>query len=229
MTALLTRPRETTQKLTPTRLNNGDRLSMAEFKRLYEASPHIRRAELIEGVVYVASPVFLPHARAQANAITWLGNYQVKTPHTIVTGEQSVELDIDNGVQPDALLWIEGDIDEEGGLVVGSPTLVVEVAASTRSYDLGIKKRVYRRNKVKEYLVFAALEEEIHWFYWDDGIYKEIEPDEKGIYQSRVFGGLWLEGEAFWKRDMAQVLKVLGEGMESAEHAQFIKTLTNRV
>jgi hypothetical protein len=32
---------------------NGDRLARAEFERRYEAMPHVKKAELIEGVVYL--------------------------------------------------------------------------------------------------------------------------------------------------------------------------------
>ena len=38
-------------------LENGDRLTRDEFERRYEAMPHLKKAELIEGVVYVPSPV----------------------------------------------------------------------------------------------------------------------------------------------------------------------------
>lgn len=38
-------------------LENGDRLTRPEFERRYEAMLHLEKAELIEGVVYVGSPV----------------------------------------------------------------------------------------------------------------------------------------------------------------------------
>ena len=212
-------------KYTPPKLINGDRLSLAEFNYLYKNSPHIRRAELIEGVVYVASPVYLPHGYAQADIIGVLYTYSVHTPHTVCVGEQSVELDGDNAVQPDSALWIEDAVDESGGIVVGSPTLVVEVASSTRSYDLGAKKRVYRRNKVQEYLVLSAFEKKVFWFRWVDGVYVEIEPDEDGVYKSEVFPGLWLDSMAFWERDGMALMEVLQAGIKSAEHAQFVETL----
>ena len=44
--------RETVPLLEP-----GDRLTRAEFERRYEAMPELRKAELIEGVVYMPSPV----------------------------------------------------------------------------------------------------------------------------------------------------------------------------
>ena len=38
-------------------LEHGDHLTREEFERRYEAMPHVRKAELIEGVVYMPSPV----------------------------------------------------------------------------------------------------------------------------------------------------------------------------
>lgn len=199
----------------PTRLQNGDRLTLSEFKQLYANSPKIRRAELIEGVVYVASPVYLPHSTAQAQIITLLSVYHGQTPNTKVVGEQSVQLDNDNEVQPDALLWYEGDVEEIGGLLVGSPTLVVEVAVSTRAYDLGVKKQVYRRNKVQEYLVLAAHEQEIFWHRWQNGAYTLIQPNENGIYKSVAFLGLWLDSKAFWAQDTQKLLSTLNLGIQT--------------
>lgn len=50
-----------------TRLEPGDRLAHAEFMRRYEATPEVKKAELIEGVGYMPSPVRMdvngsPHA-----------------------------------------------------------------------------------------------------------------------------------------------------------------------
>lgn len=214
-------------KYTPPKLNNGDRLSLAEFNYLYKNSPHIRRAELIEGVVYVASPVYLPHSLAQAEIIGFLLEYRNRTPKVIVAGEQSVELDGDNAVQPDAVLWVEGDIEESDGILIGAPRLVIEVAVSTRSYDLGRKKQIYRRNKVQEYLVLSAFEKKVFWFRWDGGAYIEIEPDKNGVYRSETLPGLWLDADAFWNDPLA-LRETLREGIKSAEHTQFAETLKNK-
>jgi hypothetical protein len=38
-------------------LENGDRLTRAEFERRYDAMPNLKKAELIKGIVYLGSPV----------------------------------------------------------------------------------------------------------------------------------------------------------------------------
>src|SRR5215210_5401299 len=121
-------------------LENGDRLTRPEFERRYEAMPHLRKAELIEGVVYVGSPVrFTRHGKPNSDVEIWLGVYRVATPGTVSGGHSTVRLDLDNEPQPDILLRREAGgssaIDEDG-YVEGAPELVVEIAASSASYDL---------------------------------------------------------------------------------------------
>lgn len=92
----------------------------------------------------------------------------------------------------------------------------------TRAYDLDIKKHVCRRNKVQEYLVLAAYEQEIFWFRWDGSHYLAIEPDPDGVYRSQVFPGFWLHGSALWRDDLAALYATLNQGLVTAEHADFV-------
>ena len=69
---------------TPPPLESGDRLTRAEFERRYEAMPDVKRAELINGVVYMGSPVrFRAHGRPHVVLLTWLGMYSALTIYTI--------------------------------------------------------------------------------------------------------------------------------------------------
>jgi hypothetical protein len=51
-------------------LESGDRLTRAEFERRYKATPETFKAELIEKVVYVASPVRVFHGNPHFNLVT---------------------------------------------------------------------------------------------------------------------------------------------------------------
>ena len=78
-------------------LENGDRLTRGEFERRYEARPDIKKAELIEGVVYMPSPTrSASHARPHAATITWLGSYAASTRGVQVNDNPTVRLDLDN-------------------------------------------------------------------------------------------------------------------------------------
>ena len=196
---------------TLTILENGDRLNRLEFERRYTASK-IKKAELIEGLVYVASPLrFTPHAKPHAQVLTWLGTHQTLVAGLEVGIEPTVRLDDDNEPQPDAVLFrlngnAQVDID---GYITGAPELIVEIAASTVSYDLHAKKRTYERNGVKEYIVWRTLDQQIDWFVLENREYKNLDPDASGIMHSLEFEGLRLNVSAILSGDMSTVLKTL--------------------
>jgi hypothetical protein len=88
-------------------LEPGDRLSRAEFERRYEAMPDLNKAELIEGVVYIPSPVrYRRHGRPHAHLIMWLGVYESATPGVETADNSTARLDLDNEPQPDGMLLI---------------------------------------------------------------------------------------------------------------------------
>lgn len=141
-------------------LENGDRLTRALFEQRYHAMPKHKKAELIEGKVYIASPVRArKHGKPHAAVMTWLGCYWQGTPGIELMDNPTVRLDTDNEPQPDACLRIESIAGGQSRItdddyIEGAPELIVEIAASTASYDLHDKKQVYRRNGVQEYLVW---------------------------------------------------------------------------
>jgi Uma2 family endonuclease len=209
-------------------LENGDRLSRFEFERRYEAMPHLKKAELIEGAVYMASPLRIKsHGEPHSLLITWLGTYKAFTPSTVIGDNSTVRLDLDNEPQPDAVLFIPGRQATIGAddYIEGAPELVVEVAASSAAIDLHDKKRAYRRNGVQEYLVWRTLEHQIDWFGLQADEYVTQQPDEKGIIRSRVFPGLWLAVSALLSGEMTTVLSVLQQGLNSTEHQEFVQQL----
>ena len=207
-------------------LENGDRLSYGEFERRYAAMPQHQKAELVEGVVYMASPLrFTTHAEPHGRLITWLGVYQSATPATAMGIEPTVRLDSDNEFQPDGVLLMPGGSSQlsQEGYIQGFPELVVEIAASSAAIDLGDKKRVYRRNGVQEYLVWQIFDEQLDWFYLEDGVYQSLTPDDDGILRSRVFPGLWLNWPQLLQNNLAAVLNTLQLGLQSSEHEAFVQ------
>jgi Uma2 family endonuclease len=210
-------------------LEPGDRLTRPEFERRYEAMPHLKKAELIEGVVYVPSPVrHEGHGRQHAALSYWLSAYSASTPGLEVSDNATVRLDLDNEPQPDLLLRIvpggQSRVDP-GGFIDGAPELVAEIASSSAAYDLHQKLNVYRRHGVREYIVWRVLEQGIDWFVLRDGSYERLHTDDTGVFWSEVFPGLWLDATAMIRGDMATVLKVLEKGLASGEHEVFVVNL----
>jgi len=222
-------PRQRRLALPP--LESGDRLSRSEFERRYAAMPELKKAELIEGVVYVASPLrFEPHAEPHADIVTWLGIYKAMTPGVRLGDNPTVRLDRDNEPQPDAVLRLDEGVGGQSvlskdGYVEGAPELIAEVAASTAAIDLGDKLRAYRRSGVREYLVWQVFEERMTWFGLQEDEFISLEPNRDGYWCSQVFPGLWLDGQAMLVGNMQRAIAVLQRGLASPEHRAFVESL----
>jgi Uma2 family endonuclease len=236
---IIDRPQQSTQvqptvEVGPPPLNSGDHLSRAEFERRYQAHPEIKKAELIEGVVYVSSPIhYQRHADPHADIMTWLGVYRAATPGIKSGDNATLHLDFENEVQPDGLLRLEPEVGgrsfiTEDDYLEGVPELIVEVAASSVSYDLHEKRRAYARNGVPEYLVLQTYEKQVDWFVLHEGVYEPLKSDANGILRSENFPGLWLQPAALWLGDLATMLAVLQEGLASPEHTAFVEQLQAR-
>ncbi|MEM1012708.1 MAG: Uma2 family endonuclease, partial [Planctomycetota bacterium] len=120
-------------------LQNGDRLSHEEFMRRYEAMSGVT-AELIDGTVYMASPVRLEqHGEPHSSIVGWLVAYRSRHPDVRLGDNVTLILGRDTDPQPDACLLLPesrgGRAKLVDGYVHGPPELVVEVAASTASLD----------------------------------------------------------------------------------------------
>jgi Uma2 family endonuclease len=156
--------------------------------------------------------------------------YRAYTPGVLVGNNSTIRLDMDNAPQPDALMIVDPELGGRAQIdaddyVAGSPEWVGEVSASTASFDLHTKLRVYRRNQVLEYLVWRVLDQAVDWFVLRQGEYERLPLQASGIYQSGVFPGLWLDAAALTRFDLATVYQVLQQGLASPEHQTFVSRL----
>jgi Uma2 family endonuclease len=212
-------------------LENGDRLTREEFERRYMAMPENVQAELIEGVVFMGSPVrFIDHGEQHADLMIWAGIYKNGTPGVRLGDNSTVRLDGANEPQPDVCLLIDpirgGTVKfGQAGYIEGAPELVAEVASSTVSQDLGPKLNAYCRNGVREYLVWRVQDGEIDWFILRAGQFDRLLPDADGITRSVVFPGLWLDTAAMLTGNQARVQAVLLEGLAHSTHTAFVARL----
>ena len=211
----------------------GDRLTRAEFERRYAAMPNVKKAELIEGVVYMASAVrYTRHGWPEGNLAAWLVYYNTLTPGLGRVHNSTVHLDLDNEPQPDLMLRLPvaaggaSRIDADG-YVDGPPELVIEVAASSVSYDLHQKLGAYRRNGVREYLVHRVDDGLLDWFVLRDGVYERQEPDARGNLHSTVFPGLTLDVAALLRGDLMGMRAVVEAAVAAAgaAHAALVQRL----
>lgn len=212
-------------------LANGDLLHSKEFLRRYDRMPDVKKAELIEGVVFMGSPVSISHARPDMIIHAWLLTYSARTPGTEPLANVTVILDSQNTVQPDSLLRL---LPTRNGrtqvttsdLLSGPPELIVEIAASSASIDAHKKLAVYQRSGVAEYLLWRVDEGRFDWLHLEDEEYVTAQPDATGIFRSRVFPGLQVSLAALLACDSAAVLASLQEGLAAPAHAEFVRSLT---
>jgi Uma2 family endonuclease len=211
-------------------LAGGQRLSQAEFHRRYEAMPPQTRAELVGGMVYMPSPMSADHGESTPDISLWLGLYRRRTPGVRQADGATIILGEFGEPQPDALLRIEPErggtcyINEDNYLT-GPPELIVEIARSSRPFDLGGKRDDYERAGVEQYVVVALDTQEVHWHVRRGDKLERITPDTDGLYRSAVFPGLWLDPVALLSGDLEGVIAVLERGLATPEHAAFIARL----
>jgi Uma2 family endonuclease len=218
----------------PPTLENGDHLTRCEFERRYNTMPEVKKAELIERVVYMPSPVRAKsHGQPHGQIIGWLASYCAATPGVEFYDNATVRMDLDNEPQPDALLRIEPAVGghshiSEDDYIEGPPELIVEIAASSVSYDLHDKLQAYRRNGVQEYVVWRVYDKQLDWFMLVNEEYVAQQPDDAGIISSHVFPGLRLAVQALLNGDLATVLAEQQKGVGTTEHTTFIQRLQKK-
>jgi len=218
----------------PPRLEQGDRLTREEFERRYDAMPNLKKAELIEGAVYMPSPVrHREHGRQHIQLAGLIMLYSTATAGTDCSDNATIRLDTINGPQPDLVLFVDESAGgntriSEDGYIVGAPELVVEIAASSESYDLHTKLEAYCRNGVREYIAWRTEDGELDWFRLRGKKYVRVQPDDKGVIASSVFPGLRLHVKALLAGDMKKVLAELQKGLKSKEHADFVNRLSQK-
>src|SRR5262249_2518493 len=201
----------------------GDKLTRDEFLRRWEACPGIKRAELIGGTVYMPSPLSRMHGDIDAIVCGWLVAYMGATPG-VACGHNSTALVLEDSPQPDINLRIlpeyGGHVSEEGLYIQGAPELIAEICGTSASYDLHDKLDLYQAAGVREYLTVLIFEQEIRWHVLVRNRYELLPADSDGLWRSRIFPGLWLDGKPLFARDVHDIMARLQEGLSSTEHQQ---------
>jgi len=188
-------------------LENGDELTLDQFEDRYAQHPEIKKAELIEGAVYVASPVSNEHGEPHFSLRIWLGLYCLERSDVIGGDNTSLRLPPSTMLQPDLYLRKVSGTARIGdkGYMESAPELVAEISGTSASYDLHSKMEIYRRAGVQEYIVWRVYDEAIDWFELREGRYERMEADDRGVIASKVFPGLRLDVAKMLAGDLAGV------------------------
>lgn len=213
-----------------TALQPGDQMHAEEFEKRYHQMPDCKKAELIEGVVYVPSPARLRHGQPHGRLVTWIGNYVDATPGTDYADNATNRLDSENEPQPDVALFLDPACGgqtrvSQDGYLTGAAEFVAEVSVSSVALDRGPKLRTYERHGVKEYLIWRVDDEILEWYRRSNDQFELVPADAEGIIRSSVFPGLWLNCSAMLQRKGLDVMKTLNAGLADAKHAEFLQRL----
>ncbi len=213
-------------------LKAGDRLGRDEFMRRWEAHPSLKQAELIRGVVHMASPLSVDHGDLDGVVAGWLGSYAGATPGCRLSINNTWLMTEDSAPQPDTSLRIlpefGGRSRLEGRYTAGAPEFLCEISLSSSAYDLDEKLALYQEVGVQEYLAVLVQEGEVRWHRLNGDRFEVVPLPADGIYRSEVFPGLWLDAAAVLVVDLTRVLAVLKESLASPAHAEFVAQLAAR-
>ncbi len=211
-------------------LHNGDHMTQMEFHRIYSTMPEDVTAELIGGIVYMASPLKISHGSNHVVLASVFFAYESATKGTETGDNTTVIMDDESEPQPDLYLRILPEYGGQSGTteedyVEGAPELIAEIANTSRAIDLHRKRSVYRDAGVREYLVLSLLEQQLRWFDLTQDTELAIPSD--GVIRSLVFPGLWIDSAAVVNRDHHRLMETLKRGLAEPSHADFVKQLAN--
>jgi Uma2 family endonuclease len=211
-------------------MENGDRMSQADFHQAVVSAPKGFRAELVGGIVFIPSPVGARHASV-CNALSGLvWKYRAMTEGVEAGAHVNAILGPDSEPQPDLIVRVRPECGGRSkrvadGSLRGVPELVIEVAHGRWSMDLHAKRRDYAGAGVPEYLVYVIDETAFRWFSAAGG---EIPIPTDGVIRSRQFPGFWIDVAALAATDDLRLTSRLEAGMATPSHAAFVRALAAR-
>jgi Uma2 family endonuclease len=180
-----------------------------------------QKADLIDGVIYMASP-----DNTDANELfMWLGGlldlYVEENDLGKVYGSRvAFRLDDYNGPEPDIAFVRKDRLNRVArGHVKGGPDLAVEIVSpDSVQRDYEKKRKLYERAKVREYWIVDELEQRVTLLrLGPGGKYREVRP-RKGELHSQAVPGFWIRTAWLWQQPRPKRVAVLKEMLErSAE------------
>ncbi len=173
-----------------------DLVSAAEFYRLV---PDGQKADLLDGVIYMASPDsrrpnsltrFLTSLISMYNEARDLGG-------EVFVNRFAFRLSKYRAPEPDVAFVRRGRLHlVQEREMRGGPDVAIEIVSrDSRTRDYGEKKRVYEKAGVTEYWIIDPLKNRVQFFRLKQGRYELVPLDAYRIFRSEVLPGFWLDIE----------------------------------
>lgn len=198
-----------TSPVTPTPL---PRMTYEEFLEWADGI----RAEWVDGEVIVMSPPSNPHQSLMAFLGALLLHFvEAKQLGRIFLPPFQMKLNTrPSGREPD-LLFISKDklSNLKHNYLDGPADMVVEIVSpESQSRDRGDKFYEYEDAGILEYWILDQTRRRAEFYHLEaEGNYKLIDPDENGIYHSKVIEDLWLKVDWLWQDPLPTLMSVLKE------------------
>lgn len=204
----------------------GQAATRDDFLRRWEALPELKNAELIDGNVYLSSPVSNRHGRYEVLLHVWMGAHEAAAPGC-EAGSNGTWFLLESAPQPDGDRRIfprfGGQSRQEGDYCAGATELIAEMSGPSAARDYRPKLAPYQRAGVRECVTVAFEPPQVVWRELADDRYRPLTPDD-GLVRSKV-PGLWLDPQALLAQNTARVLESLSVGLASPGHAEFVERL----
>ena len=173
-----------------------------------------QKADLIDGVIYMASP----ENTDANNLFMWLAGlmdgYVRKRRLGRVFGTRvAFRINEVNSPEPD-IAFVRTDRLHlvHRGFVAGPPDLAVEIVSpDSIDRDYRRKREQYRRAGVSEYWIVDEMEQTVTLLRLDPRRrYLEVKP-RKGVLHSEALSGFWIRPEWLWQEQLPDKIDILSE------------------
>ncbi len=172
------------------------------------------KADLIDGVIYMASPDNTDANKLNGWLLALMSIYaRRKDLGQVYVSRVAFRLDKKNGPEPD-IAFVRKDRLHlvKRGRVEGAPDLAVEIVSpDSIERDYGKKRDQYERFGVREYWIVDELEEKVTLLRLQaSGRYREVRP-KKGVLHSQALPGFYLRPQWCWQDPLPDELQLLEE------------------
>jgi Uma2 family endonuclease len=176
-------------------LTDSDLATVEEFHCLV---PDGQKADLIDGVIYMASP----DTRRNDRVAGWIkflmqGYASAKGLGEVYGSRFAFELSEFRAPEPDVAFVRSQRLHLVGEKrMVGGPDIAVEIVSrDSRQQDYGEKKQLYAEAGVSEYWIVDPLQKREEFYRLSGGRYELVSLEHNRIFRSTVLEGFWLDVE----------------------------------
>jgi Uma2 family endonuclease len=178
-----------------------------------------QKADLIDGVIYMASP-----ENTEANDLFgWLfmvirGYARRRKLGRVFGSRVAMRLSAAHGPEPDiAFVHRQNEHLVQRGQVAGAADLVVEIVSpESVDRDYNDKRELYQQFGVSEYWIVDEMDQSVTLFRLKKGTYGEVRA-KKGVLHSKVLSGFWLRPEWLWQQPMPDEIDTILEILATEE------------